>query len=104
MAGERRGQGLRGRLTVYSRGKAAVSGLGEAAMDRALADPEWVAARLTELTAGQPRRTKDWARAALDRAELHVCWATTGNRAEAEALERAALTALARHELLNRLR
>jgi hypothetical protein len=27
MASERRGQGLRGRLTVYRRGKAAVSGL-----------------------------------------------------------------------------
>jgi hypothetical protein len=37
MAGERRGQGIKGRLIVYSRGKAAVSGLGEAALDRALA-------------------------------------------------------------------
>ena len=44
------------------------------------------------------------ARAALDRAELHVCWATTGSRGEAEALERAALTALKKHDLWNRLR
>lgn len=104
MAGERRGQGLRGRLTVYSRGKAAVSGLGEAAMDRALADPEWVADRLAELRAGRARRTSDWARAALGRVDLHVCWATSGSRTEAEALERAALAALAEHELWNRLR
>ena len=39
MAGERRGQGIRGRLRIYLTGKAAVSGLGEAALDRALADP-----------------------------------------------------------------
>lgn len=31
MAGERRGQGIRGRLNVYWRGKAAVSGLDETA-------------------------------------------------------------------------
>src|SRR5215213_7907958 len=37
MAGERRGQGIRGRLNVYGRGKALVSSLGEAVMDRALA-------------------------------------------------------------------
>lgn len=39
MAGERRGKGLRGRLGAYVRGKGLVSGLGEAVMDRALADP-----------------------------------------------------------------
>jgi hypothetical protein len=44
MAAERRGQGIRGRLTVYRRGRAAVSGLGEAAMDRALRDPDWLRA------------------------------------------------------------
>jgi hypothetical protein len=38
MAGERRGQGIRGRLNVYGSGKALASGLGEAVMDRALAD------------------------------------------------------------------
>jgi hypothetical protein len=39
MAGERRGQGLRGTLTVYRRGKAAVSGLGKAVLDRGFPDP-----------------------------------------------------------------
>ena len=43
MAGERRGKGIRGRLNVYGSGKALVSGLGEAVMDRALADVDWVA-------------------------------------------------------------
>ena len=48
MAGERRGQGIRERLTIYARGKALASGLGEAVFDRALADPEWLRDRLTE--------------------------------------------------------
>ena len=39
MARERKGAGVRGRLRVYRTGKGAVSGLGEAALDRALADP-----------------------------------------------------------------
>ena len=63
MAGERTGggrpQGIRGRLAVYTTGKGLASGLGEAAFDRALADPEWVAARLSyrtpEVVVVQPR-------------------------------------------------
>ena len=53
MAAERRGQGIRGRLTVYRRGRAAVSGLDEAAMDRALADPRWLQQRLQQVEAGK---------------------------------------------------
>jgi hypothetical protein len=53
MAGERVGsgrpQGVRGRLSVYRTGKGAVSGFGEAALDRALSDPEWVAGQLQHL-------------------------------------------------------
>jgi len=75
MAGERRGRGVRGRLSVYSRGKAAVSGLGEAAMDRALADPAWLRARLAEAEAGRPERAAAWARLALQRSDLHLRWA-----------------------------
>jgi hypothetical protein len=45
MAGERAGsgkpKGLWGRLGVYGSGKGMVSELGEAASDRALADPDW---------------------------------------------------------------
>ena len=61
MAAERRGQGIRGRLTVYHRGRAAVSGLGEAAMGRALGDPIWLrpAARGCRERAGWRKRLGD---------------------------------------------
>jgi hypothetical protein len=58
MAGERRGRGIRGRLTVYQRGRAAVSGLGEAAMDRALVDPSWLRDRLEKVEQGARWRTR----------------------------------------------
>jgi hypothetical protein len=104
MAGERRGRGIRGRLTVYSRGRGAVSGLGEAAMDRALADPEWVAERLVAIEEGRPERSKVWAQRALVRADLHLRWSTTADRDSAVALERAALDVLRDDVLWNRLR
>lgn len=104
MAGERRGAGLRGRLRVYASGKAAVSGLGEAALDRALADPEWVVERLAEVRAHQPRRAKAWAQLALGAADLHVCWATRPDRASAAALEADILRSLPTHALWNRRR
>lgn len=104
MAGERRGRGIRGRLTVYSRGKAVVSGLGEAAMDRALADPEWLRARLADVEAGQPERAAAWGRLALKRANLHLRWATVPDRAGALALESAVLAELSSAVLWNRRR
>lgn len=55
MAGERRGLGVRGRLQIYARGRGAVSGLGEAALDRALADPAWLSDRLHRLHADAHR-------------------------------------------------
>jgi len=60
MAGERRGQGIRGRLNVYGRGKALVSGLGEAVMDRALANVHWLRERLADVEHGRPARAKAW--------------------------------------------
>jgi len=104
MAGERRGHGIRGRLAVYSSGKGAVSGLGEAAMDRAVADVEFLQARLAEVEAGQPARVKAWAQMAIERADLHVRWATTSDRQAAMNLERAILSALIETKLWNRLR
>lgn len=101
-AGERRGQGLRGRLRVYSTGKGLVSGLGEAAFDRALADPEWVRARLREIEDGSPRRAKEWGRLAIERADLEVRWTTAADKKSAEALEE---RVIAQHEgLWNRRR
>lgn len=104
MAGERHGRGVRGRLSVYSRGKAAVSGLGEAAMDRALADPGWLRSRLAEVEAGHSERAATWARLALQRAHLHLRWAIVPTRADAAALEKAVLDALRSTALWNRRR
>ncbi len=63
MAGERAGsgrpQGLHGRLSVYWSGKAAVSGFGEAALDRAVADPDWVEQQLERLRASGPKRRRN---------------------------------------------
>jgi hypothetical protein len=90
-AGERTGggspQGLRGRLRVYASGKAAVSGLGEAVLDRAVADPEWLHARLAEAEAGTPRRAKEWSKLAMEWAGLEIRWTTTSSKAAAEVLE-----------------
>ena len=91
MAGERNGggrpQGIRGRLFVYASGKGLASGLGEAVFDRALADPEWLRARLSELQKSGPSRAKHWGIEAFVRADLHVRWTTTDDRASAAALE-----------------
>ena len=76
MAGERAGggrpQGLRGRLSVYKSGKGAVSGFGEAALDRALADPVWVEQQLALLRSNGPRRAKLWAADAIRRECLQM--------------------------------
>jgi hypothetical protein len=111
MAGERAGRtgtgtpkGLRGRLGVYVSGKGLASGLGEAVMDRALADPGWLRERLAEAEAGEPLRAKAWGRAAFVRAQLHLRWTTTPDKARAAALERRVLAALADADLWNRRR
>lgn len=87
MAGERRGEGLRGRVRRYTSGKALASGLGEAVFDRALADAGWLRERLAEVESGQPMRATGWGRAALTWADLHICWAVTADGAAARALE-----------------
>lgn len=95
MAGERAGggrpKGLRGRLSVYVSGKGVVSGLGEAAMDRALADADWVRERLAEVDRGEPKRAKEWGQAAMSRAKLQVRWTTTMDKESADALEQRVL-------------
>jgi hypothetical protein len=104
MAGERRGMGVRGRLTVYARGRGAVSGLGEAVLDRALADSEWLTAKLDELRAQVPARAKEWAASAFDREQLDVTWSPTATAKAAEELERQILIELADAVLWNRAR
>lgn len=92
MAGERGGggrpQGLYGRLSVYGTGQGAVSGFGEAALDRALGDPAWVADRLDRLRTHGPERAKHWARDAVARLAPEISWATRLEREDARHLER----------------
>jgi hypothetical protein len=106
MAGERAGggrpQGLRGRLAVYRNGKGAVSGFGEAALDRALADPDWVAQQLLLLHERGPRRTQEWARDAVLRLGLEVSWSVCADRSDALYLERQVLALVGTSELWNR--
>lgn len=91
MAGERAGsgrpQGLYGRLSVYRTGKGAVSGFGEAALDRALADPDWVEQQLLTLRIHGPRRAKEWARDAVARLAPEVSWAVRADASDARYLE-----------------
>lgn len=91
MAGERTGsgrpQGLYGRLTVYRTGRGAVSGFGEAALDRALADPDWAASKLEHLGASGPQRAKEWARDAISRLAPEVSWTTCADGPDARHLE-----------------
>ena len=91
MAGERTGggkpQGIRGRLAIYASGKGLASGLGEAVFDRALADADWLRARLVELETVGPRRAKHWGIEAFIRSDLHIRWTTTTDKATAAELE-----------------
>jgi hypothetical protein len=104
MAGERRGQGVRGRLRIYARGRGAVSGLGEAALDRALADEAWVTRQLEQARHHGPQRTKDWAIAAVRRASLDVCWTPAESAEQARDWETEALLELEDAALWNKLR
>ena len=103
MAGERRGQGIRGRLRIYLTGKAAVSGLGEAALDRALADPAWLDRMIERTRTEGPLRAKQWAQAALTRADLELTWTVSPDRTSAAIIEQR-LIAAATHQLWNRRR
>ncbi len=105
MAGERAGggrpQGLRGRLAAYWTGKGAVSGFGEAALDRALADPDWIARQLDDLRRRGPQRAKDWARDAVLRLGLEVSWTVCADRGDALFLEDQVASRLRTHGLWN---
>lgn len=101
---DRRPQGIRGRLRVYTSGKALTSGLGEAVADRALADDAFLRERLAEVEAGMPKRASEWGRASVARANLYIRWATTGDKASAEELENACGVLLEGAGLWNRRR
>lgn len=106
MAGERAGsgrpQGLYGRLSVYRTGKGAVSGFGEAALDRALADADWLDEQARRLREEGPRRAKLWAADAVARLAPEISWAARPERADAKFLEDQVLLVLRPHGLWNR--
>lgn len=70
-----------------------MSGLGEAVLGRALADTNFVRARVAEAEAGEARRAKELPRFAMDWAVIEVRWTTTLSKAAAEALERQLIAA-----------
>ncbi|WP_156077285.1 hypothetical protein [Saccharothrix sp. NRRL B-16314] len=98
MAGDRGGAGLSGRMAAYCTGKAAVSGLGRAVLDRALND---VASSHGSLAVGERLDTQGWAVLAMREAGLWLCWATTADRATAVELEEHVLTAPPEQRLWN---
>jgi hypothetical protein len=93
MAGERAGSGkgkpsgLRGRLARYTSGKAAASGFGEAALDRALADVAFVKQQLATLEGGEPRRTTEWAKEAIRWHRVELRWTICSDADTARTLE-----------------
>lgn len=101
-AGERAGggspQGLHGRLRAALAGHDPVTGLAEAALDRALADPAWVRERV----AAGPTRARAWAAAAVRRLELDVSWAVCPDRDEARWLESRVVELVRPHGLWTR--
>lgn len=103
MAGERKGNGIRGRLSIYRRGKGAVSGFGEAALDRALASTEFIEKHLENVRAGNPARASIWAQDAIRWLDVEVRWAICETRDAALALEIAVVELLLTHEIWNRV-
>lgn len=102
MAGERNGQGIRGRMAIYRSGKGAASGFGEAAFDRALADGDFVVGQLTRLHGGENVRLKQWAKDAIAFFAPEICWAETEDRASALVLEKKVEGILRPHGIWNR--
>ncbi|AZH78959.1 hypothetical protein CSX12_11025 [Microbacterium sp. Y-01] len=103
MAGERRGQGIRGRLSMYRRGKGAVSGFGEAALDRALANASFIEDDLDSVCAGTPARASVRAQDAIRWLDVEIRWAECDTREAALTLETAALDLLMTHVIWNRV-
>ncbi|KQS08426.1 hypothetical protein ASG04_14525 [Curtobacterium sp. Leaf183] len=108
MAGERAGsgsrkpEGMRGRLSRHTSGKAAASGFGEAALDRALADVGFVSQQLIALTEGQPRRVTRWAKDAIEWHNVELRWTTCAGGFAARQLESQIILLLRPHGLWNR--
>lgn len=103
-AGERRGKGVQERLRVYVSGRAPHSGLGNLALERALADGDWLRDRLRRVDAGEVMTVQKWARDAVSWADLEFSIASTQDDRSSELLEAATIAALRAHALWNRRR
>ncbi|TYL50063.1 hypothetical protein FXB39_10380 [Nocardioides sp. BGMRC 2183] len=103
-AAERRGKGVQERLRIYVTGRAPHSGLGNLALERALADLAWLGARLERVEAGDRMTVQDWARDAVAWASLEFSYATVSDGPASAALESATIAALHDHNLWNRRR
>lgn len=103
-AGERNGRGVRERLRIYVSGRAPHSGLGNLALERALADANWLRSRLARVEAGERMSLQAWARDAVAWADLEFSYAVADDAATAATLEVATIAALHEHALWNRRR
>jgi hypothetical protein len=93
---------MRGRLRIYVSGKGAVSGFGEGALDRALADPAFIRAQLVHVDDGEPRRAKRWAQDAIAWHGVEPRWTMTADLLSARDLEGEIVESLRPHGLWNR--
>ncbi|MYS86464.1 hypothetical protein [Embleya scabrispora] len=100
--GERRGKGIRGRLEVYASLGGLATGLGRAVFDHALADLDWVRERTARIEAGHPEPALEWGRAAMEWADVHICWTNTEDEAAARHLEKRIIRTLDGSGLWNR--
>jgi hypothetical protein len=103
-AAERKGKGVRERLRIYVSGRAPHSGLGNLALERALADADWLRAKLKRVEAGEVITVQDWARDAVSWADLEFSSVSTADGKSAVQLEGATIAALQTHGLWNRRR
>ncbi len=101
-SGRRRPEGMQGRLSRYTSGKAATSGLGEAALHRALADVGFVRQQLSALTDGRPHRVTRWAKDAIEWHNVEQRWTICADGPAARQLESQVVQLLRPHGLWNR--
>jgi hypothetical protein len=92
---------MQDRLRRYLSGKAAVSGLGAAALDRALADSAWLAQMVHRTETEGPLRAKQWAKAAIVRDDLELAWIVTADGVGVATLEKRLISA-STHQLWSR--
>jgi hypothetical protein len=89
------------RLREYMAGRD-LNGLGEAVLDLAVNDAEWLQYRLVEVRAGRSARTVHWARAALERADVEVSLAFTQPEEDRRELEAKTIDLLPQEHLRNK--